>query len=78
MKICFYLRLDITREDCSMNIETTAWQVDMKVTLLEEGCEELVLTRTSQPMDEDTRAYLRERALVENMTARRLFADDDL
>jgi hypothetical protein len=34
--------------------------------------------RHTGPVDEETRDYLREKALVENMRARRMFADDDI
>jgi hypothetical protein len=50
------------------------------VTLLEDGWIQTPLERrlmAENRLDEETREYLREKSLVESMTARRLFAHDD-
>ncbi len=63
-----------------MNGETNSFPVQVSVTLLEEKWDKLVADQLihQAPVDQAERDYLREKAVNENMTARRLFADDDI
>jgi hypothetical protein len=63
-----------------MNGSTSGFQPEITVTLLEGGWiqphEQRMMYDAN--VDEETREYLREKALVERMTARRLFLAEDL
>jgi hypothetical protein len=62
-----------------MNGLETGFQSTITVTLLDGGWIKPPYDPRFRPedMDEETQEYLRERSLVENMKARRLFAHDD-
>lgn len=62
-----------------MNGDTPAATDSLSVTLIEERWTNSVYEplRHHAALSQETSDYLRERSVVENMTARRLFADDD-